>query len=197
MLKITKNDKFGWSANAKEIDYDVVHSGQVMATDRVRDKIKKIYELFNKDPKNNFGICLQGAQPKEINNFLSAIYRITSSRPKPRFYVSTDNQEVIDKLVESTSVDETLWSFCPIMPNYTGDEFTDREKFIIDFFCLKKVHNIYSNPNNKYAFAVASACRSGVYFPDDNEVFVHRKNDTAQQTRKVIDLSQYSPSQQP
>ena len=176
MIKLL-NEKQGpqWSANIKRLDLSILDNPDLQVRDEVYKKMREIISHKDKRKNRNYGICLIKQDLEDINVYISAITKVSTMRRDAKFYISTDSQEVIDEIVEATGFrsdkgdGEVLHS--PIIPNYTGEDFAEEEKFIIDFFCLKEMNNIFSTPFNNYAYKVASLARCGVYIPDEHEIY--------------------------
>jgi len=138
--------------------------------------VHKTKEILNKRlPADNFGISVIGEKNNNPNIYLGAITKARCTKKKSLFYVSTDNQQFIEYLVDKTRVEKDGQVFCPIIPNYVGEGFSEEEKFIIDLFCIKEMEHIYSNPFNDYAFNIASSARKGVGIPHEEAIFVSNK----------------------
>lgn len=176
MIKLlNEKEPLMWSANIEKIDLSILEGTDLRVRDEVYEKIREIISHKDKRKNRNYGICLIEEDLQDLNVYIAAMTKVTTMRRDAKFYISTDSEEIIDEIVEATSFrsekgdGEIIYS--PIIPNYTGDEFAPEEKFIIDYFCLKEMNNIFSTPFNDYAYRVASLARCGVYIPDDNEIY--------------------------
>tara|TARA_B110000196_G_C20974130_1_gene580192 strand:+ start:365 stop:907 length:543 start_codon:yes stop_codon:yes gene_type:complete len=178
MLKIYK-DTEKWEANYSSDFKDIWKANNLQARPSVINKAKDILKNRHKINTNNFGICLHKEKEGDFNIILSALNRVRASKKGARFYISTDSQNIIEKFVEASSMDLTLWDMCPVIPNFTGNDFSPEEKTIIDFLCLRAMNQTFSTPYNGYAFAAASAGRGGVYIPHEEDVFVLPKSELA------------------
>jgi hypothetical protein len=172
MIQLKELD--GWSANATAVDLSIFDTGNITARKSVIDRATEIIGRGGEVQK--FGLCLKSDDVQDINVYVSALAKLRNTKRKALFYVSCDNKQIIYDLVKATTfTGPNKKKFCPIIPNYTGDEFTEEEKFIIDFFCLKEMNNIFTTPFNDYAFKVASLCRVGAFIPNEHDVFVLSK----------------------
>lgn len=171
MLKIKKNTQ-KWEANYSSKFEELWKSENITARPEVLEKVKYILKNASQIKTNNFGICFHEENPDGLNVLIGAINRVNSTKKDARFYVSTNSQYVMDKFVEANTLDNVLWDHCSIIPNFTGSDFSEKEKTLIDFMCLRNMNQIFSTPNNQYAFAAASAGRGGVYIPHEDDVFI-------------------------
>ena len=139
-----------WSANIKEIDMSIFEENDLQVRPQVAEKISQI--LSHKDQRKNFnfGMSLIEKDLTDINVYISAIMKVRTMRRKAKFYVSTDSEDILNKLIEATGFIRSAYKESsresPIIPNFVGDEFSERERFIIDFFCLKSMYNIFATP---------------------------------------------------
>ena len=176
MIKLL-NEKEGpkWSANLKSLDLKILDNPDLQVRDEVYNKIREINSYKDKRKNRNYGISLIEKDVTDINAYILSIVRVTTMRRDARFYISTDSEDILNQIVEATGFrsekGDGEMTRSPIIPNYTGDEFADEEKFIIDYFCLKSMHNIFSSPFNEYAYKTASLARCGVYIPDEEEIY--------------------------
>ena len=170
MIKITKYD--GWSANLKKIDFSIFKNDKISVRPEVAQRATSILQKRDKRHKYNFGMSLLSEDVEDINIYISAIMKVRSTKRQARFYVSCDKEEIVQELVEATTIkEEKFGPVCPIIPNYTGDDFSDEEKFIIDFFCLKEMYNVFTTPFNDYAYKTASIGKMGAYVPDEEDIY--------------------------
>jgi len=171
MLKIKKGTQ-KWEANYSPDFEDIWKKESIEARPEVLEKVKYILKNASPIKTNNFGVCIRSDRKDYVNVLIGAINRVHSSKKDARFYVSTDSQEIMEAFIEASTLDNVIWDYCPIIPSYTGEVFSKREKSIIDFLLLRNMNQIFSTPHNQYAFAAASSGRGGVYIPHEEDVFV-------------------------
>jgi hypothetical protein len=173
MIKYDKDLK--WSANLQEIDLSIFEGRNLRVRKEVSDQIKNIIQYKDFRKNRNYGLSIIKKDIVDINVYISAINKVGITRRTARFYISTDCQSVMDQIVEATSYRDQKGDGDimggPIIPNYTGEEFSSHEKFIIDFFCLKSMGNMFSTPFNDYAYKTASLSRIGISTPNEEEIY--------------------------
>jgi hypothetical protein len=167
MIDITPDSK--WGANAKKINLEVFKECSIAITPKL---VTKARQIIGDTCAYKAGIAILSAAVTDINIYIAALMRVQLTKPYAHFYVSTDDDSIVNYLAEKTTTEgRTGILRCPIYPNFIDDSFSDEEKFIIDLICLKEVQNIFCTPFNSYAFNVASIGRTGVYVPHDEGVY--------------------------
>ena len=182
MIEVLPEDK--WSPNATHIEWDLFNGEDIKVRPEV---INRATEILNKrlpetpnagwNPTNHFGISVIGEANSNPSIYLATITKVRATKKNSLFYVSTDDPQFIDYLVNNTKVTQEGRTFSPIIPNYVGGEFSNEERCIIDLFCIKEMSYIYSNPFNAYAFNIASTKRTAVGIPHEEGIFVASKTE--------------------
>ena len=167
MIELSEHHK--WGANAQAINLDVFSEASIDITPKI---VTKAREIIGDNNTYKAGIAILSSAVTDINIYIAALMRVQLTKPHAHFYVSTDDDELVNYLAEKTTTeDRTGIRRCPIYPNFIDDSFSEEEKFIVDLICLKEVKNIFCTPFNSYAFNVASIGRTGVYVPHDEDVY--------------------------
>ena len=182
MIEISPDDR--WSANAAYINWDIFKGDDIKVRQEVASRVTAILNKRSPqtsnagwNPTNHLGISVIGEQGNNPQIYMATITKVRSTKKNALFYISTDDQDFIDYLVTNTKVTKGGRTCCPIIPTYTGEEFSDEEKCIIDLFCIKEMSYIYSNPFNAYAFNIASTKRTAVGIPHEEGIFISSKHE--------------------
>ena len=189
MIRIKKEDS--WEANARSVDLEEFSTGSISIPPGIVERSSQILSRLG-GMENKMGICIRKENLQDINVFLAAMTRVKTTKRKCVFYVSCDDDEIINYLKEKTTFIVTSGNekderhFTSILPTNSGD-LSDHEKFLLDILCLRQMDNIFCTPFNDYAFKMASVARRGAYIPHEEEVYVLSRAELAS-GRRVMAL---------